>query len=158
MMEHKQIHWTLKACVIRCNMCNKVKKLVLFCKCLWCNLWNHSVLLANTGCSKKTRTTLVVNIFRTTNDIKITFGLYDAEPHKVLCTLLMHCNVSSICRAQDIKLVHEFLSCSAQHVCIHQCACNCDPRMKILQVCHLRVVDIFDKPPQKKIKWAGFAS
>ena len=124
MMEHKQIHWTLKACVIRCNMCNKVKKLVLFCKCLWCNLWNHSVLLANTGCSKKTRTTLVVNIFRTTNDTMIPFGLCDTETHEVFCTPSIHFNVSSICYAQDIKVVHEFLPCYAQHACAHQCACR----------------------------------
>uniref|UniRef100_A0A8C4Q763 Ankyrin repeat and SOCS box containing 2 n=1 Tax=Eptatretus burgeri TaxID=7764 RepID=A0A8C4Q763_EPTBU len=36
---------------------------------------------------------------------------------------------------QDIKVVHEFLPCSLQHVCVHQCACSCNLRTKILQFC-----------------------
>ena len=101
------------------------------------------------------RTTLVVNMFRTANDATIPFGLYETETHKVLCTPSIHFNVSSVCHAQDIKTVHEFLPCSAQHVCVHQRACSCDRGTKILQVCHLGVVDnIFDKPPQKKTKGA----
>ena len=76
-----------------------------------------------TRCSKKTQTILVVNIFRTTNDTKTPFGLYDKETHTVLCTLWIHFNVSSICRMQDIKAVHEFLPCSAQHVCVHPPVC-----------------------------------
>ena len=47
--------------------------------------WRNS-----TRCWKKTWTTLVVYIFRTTNDTKIPFGLYDTETYKVLCTPSIH--------------------------------------------------------------------
>ena len=39
--------------------------------------------IEDTVCSKKTWTTLVVNIFSTTNDITIPFILHDRETHKV---------------------------------------------------------------------------
>ena len=107
--------------------------------------------MKSTGCSKKTRTNLVVNIFGTTKDTMTRFGIYDTETHKVLCRPSTHLNVSSVCRAWGIKAEHEFLPCSAQHVCVHQFACSCNPITNILQVCHLVIVDnIFDKPPQKK--------
>ena len=71
-----------------------------------------------------------------------------------MCTPHHHVCTPSILRLSHTKAVHEFLQCSAQHVCVHQCACSCDPRTNILQLFHLSVVDnIFDKPPKKKIKW-----
>ena len=75
-------------------------------------------LCCTPGYSKKTWKTLVVNIFRTTNDKTIPPGLYDTATHKVLCTPSIHFNVSFVCHVQDIKSVHKFLPCSAQHVCV----------------------------------------
>ena len=91
-----------------------------------------------------------VNIFRTTNDM-IPFGLYDTETHKVLYTPSIHFNVSYVCHVQDIKAVREFLPCSAQHVCVDQCARSSDPRAKILQVCHFGVVDKSLTNPHRNI-------
>ena len=119
-----------------------------------CTIYSYTYIhvFICTGCSKKNRTTLVVNILRITNDTTILFGLYDTETHIIiLCTTSIHFNMSSICHVKDNKAVHEFLPCSAQHICIHQCIYSCDPRTKILQVCHLGVVDnISKKCPQKK--------
>uniref|UniRef100_A0A8C4X0J9 Cilia- and flagella-associated protein 61 N-terminal domain-containing protein n=1 Tax=Eptatretus burgeri TaxID=7764 RepID=A0A8C4X0J9_EPTBU len=80
------------------------------------------------------RVGLLINIFQTTNDTTIRFGLNDTETHNGLRTPSIHFNLSSACQ-------HEFLPCFAQHVCVHQCACSCDPKTKILKVCHLGVVD-----------------
>ena len=69
-----------------------------------------------TGCSIKTRTTLVINIFGTTNDTMMAFGLYDVETHGVLCTPFNTPHCELVCCAQDIKVVHKYLPRSAQHV------------------------------------------
>ena len=80
----------------------------------------------------------------------IPFGVYDTETHNVLQIQSIHFNVSSVCHTLDIKAVHKFLLCLAQHVYVHHCACSCDPRTNILQVYHLSVAkNIFHKPPQK---------
>ena len=91
------------------------------------------------------------NIFSTTNDTMIPFGLYDAETHKVLCTPSIHFNVSSVtCRTSRryTSSCHVQLNMFA-YTSVHAAVIR-EP--KILQVCHIGVADTsLTNPHRKKI-------